>query len=297
MLIIYSILTCVLLKFLYKPNLLVKLYQITVTAATIVDTKLLVKSEVKYNDEIFNIYIVNKNETTDKLSSKLLLWFHGGFFVTKEAVNQKFFVDFHTRQISGEIDGDIILFDYPDHFRYTQYDTFDYLHNVLTFVQSLKYAKIVIGGDSAGAFYAIWTIYKELGVIQFQQFPHTYDLPIVGALFFSGFFGYINGYMRQDDNALTSRSQILHLLFNFYFMRGITGKLQYQPRNLPVPNLIITGAGDFLLKHNRSFVKLNTKTTYLEIKESDAIHDFMLYGTSVKYPETFNKTKDFFVHL
>lgn len=294
------ILTVTIFYYLLKPLPLLWYYRkvtgpdVKIPGGDIVDTVTL-----NYNSKVFsgNIYRISRNSTvdwtveikssnetgntntgdvatpsalpedykTESKSNRIILWIHGGAFMTTYAVHNNEFY-FKLAQTSNR---DVYVFDYPSHFKYAQDFIIQYLKTVLAKFKS--FADICLGGDSAGGYYIMYLLNyanKSQDVVESRT---THDvqtstvpknmviindiLPALKVTDDSAIYSYnnIKTFLFLCPFFGKTSSPLLNVLFSLYFNKNCN-QLSVD-RIISRPSLLITTTSDYFDVTNQAIVE------------------------------------------
>jgi len=268
------------LYYLYKPIPLQNLYNkyffpvsnFTRDENTEIETKI-------YKGKKFKCYhISNQNANT------LIIWFHGGCFIKKEANTTLPFLGLLSE---NNPNCDILTFEHPTPFNYTLQDLMLFSNDLIrSFLNKHKhkYSNYYVGGDSSGAFFAALTANIESldnlhNIIPVQKLNIEFN----GLITICGFFN------TAFNNVL------LNNLFNFYIGRSTPNLDGYRTQEVYIPYIAFTSRIDFLYQENVEFAERNIrKGSYLKVFETNtAVHCYISYTQLDETHETVQLIKKF----
>ena len=270
--IISFILLILLLYYLYKPYPIVQYYvNRMIPVSNFKHDHITEKSTFKYKTKEFNQYLLKHENSTN-----LLIWIHGGAFIKAEPDSILPYVG----MIYDELPNfDILVFDYPVIYNFTLFHTLEYIHQTIEKYSRYKnYENFVMGGDSAGVFYALVLMNIETSQSYAQQ-AQLKPLNINYKCLISAC-----GFFHSNQNELFKK------IFKFYIGRGVSNLTHLSVNIIKIPSLLITSINDFVYNQNVRFHRNNPDSTKLQVfeKSDTLLHNFMAY---TGLPETMESVK------
>lgn len=199
----------------------------------------------KYNNYPTNYeYVPPTPPTSISETDDIIVWVHGGAFVTKYPYLNSFII-----KLANKLGKNLYAFDYPTLMTTNQDKVFEYIDELLINKFS-QFKSITLMGDSAGAYYILMFLnkYKDNPPINIKNIIYMH--PFVGQL----------------------NNPIIRQIFNIYM----------RPTNYPktktskFPTLIINSKQDALFYYTTlDFIKnIGPQSTYVEYDCNMCVHDF-----------------------
>lgn len=222
---------------------------------------------IKTSDSFGRRKTLNSYYIPNPKSSSCLIWFHGGCFIQEEPTNVLPFLEMLSQDIN------IYTFDYPLPFDFTLDETLEYINkNLRKFFNEHTHQTYFIGGDSAGTFLAQKIYEREIK----EHYKYN-PLPEVRKV--NAFVGVCGFYDMKFGN-----NKMGEFFFNFYVLRGVEDKKQYQSTMAFPNNLLITSSSDFLNRQSIMHHDLyRSRSILINYTTPNSIHCFI---TSTTLPET-----------
>lgn len=266
------VLLILLIYYLYKPSPLVQYYvNRMIPVSNFIHENVTEVSTHVYKNKEFKQYLLKHENATN-----LLIWIHGGAFIKAEPDSILPYIG----MIYDELhEFDILVFDYPVIYNFTLFHTLEYIHETIEkYAKKDKYQNFIMGGDSAGIFYALVLLNIEKSLSYAQQ-ANLKPLNINYKCLISAC-----GFFHSNQNELFKK------VFKFYVGRGVQNLTHLSVNLIQIPSLLITSVNDFVYNQNVKFHRNNPSTTTLQVfeKNDTLLHNFMSY---TGLPETMESVK------
>lgn len=212
-----------------------------------VDMEPVIQSTLTENIPTGHVYEppVKPDPDSDSKSKKVIVWIHGGAFITRHPYINDFLI-----KMAVVTNRDVWSFDYPEHLSYNQKFAVQSIADILK-NKFNEFEDVVLLGDSAGGFYINYL---------FNYYGDLFDtVKVSKVILIHPFTGHLN-------------NGILSGLFKTYLMRGVK---YITKKQIPRPTLLITSPKDLFHKESEERSNyLEPGSSYVSIDCHSCFHDF-----------------------